>query len=186
MLALTRPLPVKTQGFTLIELMVVLALAAIIATFAVPSFQSAMARQKLNLAASDLLVSVMQARSEAIKNNRRAIVQPIDSTNWSRGWLIHVAMDNNNSYDEGTDTLIATVPPAADSVVQYEAVRKPSVGNVIGFDPNGFVLERDAGRVVFSSSILGSGYKKGVIISITGRARICTSQPSSDGCSGAN
>lgn len=183
MLALTRPLPVKTQGFTLIELMVVLALAAIIATFAVPSFQSAMARQKLNLAASDLLVSAMQARSEAIKNNRQAIVQPVTSdSDWSQGWRIYVDMDKSKTYTEG-DLLVTTVP-AASSINLYET--PTLVPNLIGFDANGFALDSNAGRIVFSSSILGSGYRKGVVISRTGRARICTTQPGSDGCTGAN
>ena len=182
MLALTRPLRVKTQGFTLIELMVVLALAAIIATFAVPSFQSAMARQKLNLAASDLLVSATQARSEAIKNNRQAIVQPVTSdSDWSQGWRIYVDMDNSKTYTEG-DLLITTVPAAASSISLYET---PTLDpNLIGFDANGFALGSNAGRIVFSSSILGSGYRKGVVISRTGRARICTTQPGSDGCTG--
>ena len=180
MLALTRPLPVKTQGFTLIELMVVLALAAIIATFAVPSFQSAMARQKLNLAASDLLVSAMQARSEAIKNNRQAIVQPVSSdSDWSQGWRIYVDMDNSKTYNEG-DFLVTTVPAAASSVKLYET---PTLDpNFIGFDANGFALGSNAGRIVFSSSILGSAYRKGVVIARTGRARICTTQPGSNGC----
>ena len=180
MLALTRPLPVKTQGFTLIELMVVLALAAIIATFAVPSFQSAMARQKLNLAASDLLVSAMQARSEAIKNNRQAIVQPVTSdSDWSQGWRIYVDMDNSKTYNEG-DFLVTTVPAAASSVKLYET---PTLDpNFIGFDANGFALGSNAGRIVFSSSILGSAYRKGVVIARTGRARICTTQPGSNGC----
>ena len=184
MLALTRPLPVKTQGFTLIELMVVLALAAIIATFAAPSFQSSMARQKLNLAASDLLVSATQARSEAIKNNRPAIVQPVTSdSDWSQGWRIYVDMDNSKTYNEG-DFLVTTVPAAASSVKLYET---PTLDpNFIGFDANGFALGSNAGRIVFSLSILGSAYRKGVVIARTGRARICTTQPGSDGCTGAN
>jgi len=174
MLALRRSYPAKTQGFTLIELMVVIALIAIIASLAAPDFQRMIARQKLNVTASDLLVSVMQARGEAIKNNRQAIVQPLISTDWSRGWLIYVDINNNKTYDEGTDTLITKVLAADNSVLQYEAVRNNTVGNLIGFDSSGFVLGADAGRIVFSSSILGASYRKGVVISRTGRGRICT------------
>ena len=170
----------RVLGFTLIELMVVLALAAIIATFAAPSFQSSMARQKLNLAASDLLVSATQARSEASKNNRPAIVQPVTSdSDWSQGWRIYVDMDNSKTYNEG-DFLVTTVPAAASSVKLYET---PTLDpNFIGFDANGFALGSNAGRIVFSSSILGSAYRKGVVIARTGRARICTTQPGSNGC----
>ena len=189
MLALKHSYPAKTQGFTLIELMVVIALIAIIASLAAPDFQRMIARQKLNVTASDLLVSVMQARGEAIKNNRQAIVQPLVSTDWSRGWRVYVDMNNDKAYTEGTDTLITSVREADSSVLQYQVARNPSVGNLIGFDASGFVLGADAGRVVFSSSILGTSYRKGVVISRTGRGRICTyPAPSSgtDQCAGAN
>jgi len=176
----------SARGFTLVELLVVLALVAILATLAVPSFERAIANQKLNVAASDLMVSAMQARGEAIKNNRQAIVQPLVSTDWSKGWRIYVDMDNDKAYTEGTDLLVTTVAAAASSVTQYEAVRNAAVGNLIGFDPNGFVLGRDAGRVIFASTTLGTGYKKGVIISITGRARVCKSVPGTDGCTGTS
>jgi type IV fimbrial biogenesis protein FimT len=186
MLALTRSYPAKTQGFTLIELMVVIALIAIIAGLAAPDFQRMIARQRLNVTTSDLLVSVTQARGEAIKNNRQAIVQPLVSTDWSRGWRVYVDMNNDKAYTEGTDTLITTVREADSNILQYEAVRNNTVGNLIGFDSSGFVLGADAGRIVFSSSILGTSYRKGVVISRTGRARICTSQSGADGCAGAN
>lgn len=183
MLALKHSYPVKSQGFTLIELMVVIALIAIIAGLAAPDFQRMIARQKLNVTASDLLVSAMQARSEAIKNNRQAIVQPLESTNWNRGWRIYVDMDKSKTYTEG-DVLVTTVPAAADSVGQYETPTLTQ--NFIGFDASGFALDSNAGRVVFSSSILGSSYRKGVVIARTGRARICTTQSGVDGCTGAN
>lgn len=183
MLAIIR-LRKQTCGFTLIELLVVMAIVAILAAVAAPDFQRTIARQQLSIAASDLLTSAMQARSEAIKNNRQAIVQPVSAdADWSKGWRIYVDMDRSRTFTEG-DVLVTSVPAASSSIGQYET---PTLNpNLIGFDASGFALGSNAGRVVFSSSVLGSSFRKGVVIARTGRARICTGQSSTDNCSSAN
>ena len=184
MLAMTSFAPAKCRGFTLIELMVVLTLLAVIAGLAAPGFRSTIARQKLSTAANDLLSSALQARSEAIKANQQTIVQPVVSTDWAQGWRVYVDVDKDKAYTEGTDTFVTSVPPVADSVTVVDTeFFNSSVGNLIAFDPNGFLLSQNAGRVVFASTVIPSSeLKKGVIVSRTGRARICTSQPGKDGC----
>ena len=56
----------KTSGFTLIELMVVVALVAILAALAAPSFLTQIANQRVSSAAQDLQSLLQLARSEAI------------------------------------------------------------------------------------------------------------------------
>ena len=53
------------HGFTLIELMVTIAVMAIIATIAAPSFGDMIARQKLNTSTRDLMMAINQAKSQA-------------------------------------------------------------------------------------------------------------------------
>ncbi len=55
----------KEQGFTLIELMTTIAILAIIATIAAPSFSDLVAKQKINAATRELMVAVNQAKSQA-------------------------------------------------------------------------------------------------------------------------
>ena len=177
----------REQGFTLIELLVVLAMLGILASLAAPSFQTGIAKQQVSTASSDLLASLLQARGEAITNNQQTIVQPLNSADWSRGWRVYVDTNKDKSYTAGTDLLVTTVAPAATNVVTNEAEPSASIGSLIGFDSRGFLLERTAGRVVFASSVIpSSSYRKGVKISITGRARICTSTTGTgnDGCAG--
>jgi type IV fimbrial biogenesis protein FimT len=182
-----RQITVKFRGFTLVELLVVVALLAIIAGLAAPSFQRTIARQKLSLAASDLMASVMQARSEAIKNNQQTVVQPVVDTNWGQGWRIYVDVDKDKAYTEGTDLLVTTVPAVADGIVVYEVALNSAVGNLVAFDPSGFLVGRNAGRVVFSSDVIPSSeLRKGIKVSVTGRTRICTSVPGNDGCAGSD
>jgi prepilin-type N-terminal cleavage/methylation domain-containing protein len=58
------------SGFTMVELMVVLALVAIIATIAMPSFQTIIAKQQQSSATRDLMRAVSEGRGDAIINRR--------------------------------------------------------------------------------------------------------------------
>lgn len=55
----------KNQGFTLIELMITIAVMAIIATIAAPSFGNLISEQKLNRSIRELVLAINQAKSQA-------------------------------------------------------------------------------------------------------------------------
>lgn len=77
-----------SQGFTLIEMIVTIAILAITLGIAVPSFNSIINNQRARNAATELQLTLMQARSEAIKRNIDVTVSPISSLDWSSGWKI--------------------------------------------------------------------------------------------------
>ncbi len=84
------------NGFTLIELMLVVALIAIIAGIGIPSFQSMILNSRLNSSANGILAALQFARSEAVTQRAVISVCPAnadktdcaDSTDWSTGVLI--------------------------------------------------------------------------------------------------
>lgn len=114
-----------SDGFTLIELMVVVAIVAILATLAAPSFVDMLRRNRLSTAVSALQVSLSLARSEAVKRGADARVTVAANTSagvWTNGWTVFV---------DGTGTANAGVAPSADTtgvtaVTRVEVVAAPS------------------------------------------------------------
>ncbi len=99
-------------GFTLVELMVVLAIAAILATVAVPSFRSMIQNNRLATQANELAGTMNFARSEAIKRGRRVTVcVSTDQATctggmaWAGGWIAFADPDNSATFTVG-DTLL--------------------------------------------------------------------------------
>lgn len=65
----------KNQGFTLIELMVTIAVMAIIAMMAAPSFGNLIQKQNLNRSTQELIGQLNNARSKAVLERRDVTVQ---------------------------------------------------------------------------------------------------------------
>jgi len=97
-----------SAGFTLIELMVVLAVAAILQTLAAPALSGMVNSMRLTAAVNSLFTSLLLARSEAIKRNARAVVCKsasgdacIATGGWEQGWIVFHDANNNAKRDAG-------------------------------------------------------------------------------------
>lgn len=77
-----------SRGFTLIEIIITIVVAAVLATLAAPSFREYMTNQKISNASFDLVASLAFARSEAITRNAAVDIIPANAGNWAAGWRI--------------------------------------------------------------------------------------------------
>jgi type IV fimbrial biogenesis protein FimT len=80
----------RVLGFTIIEILIVVAIAGVLVTIALPNLRDLIVRMRVKTFASDMQASLQLARSEAIKRNAGMQVVPVDSTNWAAGWTVRV------------------------------------------------------------------------------------------------
>lgn len=79
-----------SAGFTLVELMVAVAMLAILAALATPSFREFVEAQRMRDTAFGLVSDLTLARSEAIKRGGNVVITPVGG-NWAQGWAVTLA-----------------------------------------------------------------------------------------------
>jgi type IV fimbrial biogenesis protein FimT len=145
--------PAATRGFTLIELMVTLAVLAIVLGIAVPSFQDMALRNRLVSETNNLVSALAIARSESIKRGRVVTIcktsnpdsaTPTCSTgaNWQNGWIVFTDGGTRGTID-GTDERL--------KIQQSGSTGGPTVTSSTSFA--NFVSYGAAGAAVVSNSV---------------------------------
>jgi type IV fimbrial biogenesis protein FimT len=79
------------RGFTLIEVLIVIALIGVLLALAAPSFSTFTASQRVKTASFDLYAALSFARSEAIKRRQTVTVAPVAGNDWATGWTVVAA-----------------------------------------------------------------------------------------------
>jgi type IV fimbrial biogenesis protein FimT len=167
----------KQRGFTLVELMVVVAIAAVLIAMAVPSFTGLIKSNQVSSVVNTFMSDVRFARSEAIKRGGSVVIcrsdspeaaSPVCSTSgnaangngWVSGWIIFQDLNNDGTIDAGEPIL--RLQPAITSVdVMTEGANAPrakavftatgrlqAVGSVLSFQVGGGNFTNEQQRMV--------------------------------------
>jgi type IV fimbrial biogenesis protein FimT len=127
----------RVPGFTIIELMIVVLIVAILATVVVPLAGDFVVRNRLKTAVSDLHMSLLFARSEAIKRNENVTLAPNDGDDWASGWEVRDAagtvLNRRDAYGGlAFATYDAAYNPAAVTEVTYAGSGRESASGGAG------------------------------------------------------
>jgi type IV fimbrial biogenesis protein FimT len=166
---------VLTKGFTLLEVLVVMALAGILVAIAIPDFVSFMQNNTRTSTVNDLLASMHIARSEAITRNGRVMLCPSTQgtacdggTDWEDGWIVFYDADSNQDYG-GTDVIITLSP----GIENYD-IGSSVFESGISYRSNGRAMATttatNAGEFIICDP-RGADYARVIIVPPSGRPR---------------
>jgi len=137
-----RPPRAAARGFTIIEVMVTLAVLVILIGLAVPGFREIFLAQGVKTASSDVFSGLVLARSEAVARNTTVTLSP-SGGNWSDGWTI---FDSRGDVVRRQDRLRQVVISGPSSVT-YNGAGRLTTGTT------SIILMANGGRVTHARCI---------------------------------
>jgi len=155
------------KGFTLVELIITLAVLAIVVTWAIPSFLTLIQQNRLTATTNQMLGVVSQARGEALRRSDRVWVSPLDGSSWSSGVVIW--RDEN---DDGarTDAEVIRLVQGPGNSISIAGTSTTLATAPFGFDGGGFAIEEQAYSLTFCSDRLPEGQ----VLEVNGGGQIRT------------
>jgi len=157
-------------GFTVLEVLLVLAITAILLILGIPALQSYEMRQRMSACINLLHTQLALARNEAIRFNTQVVACPgnvasgcTEATDWSDGWIVFGDLNGDRRYQETESVL--RVEPGLEQMV----IRSSSGRTSLRFYPNGSAPGSNS-SITFCDA-RGPANARKLVISNTGRIR---------------
>jgi len=178
-------LNIKGQGFSLIETLVVIALLAIFAVFAIPMFSDLTQNNRMRAQVSNLVGQFAQARTEAMRRGFRVTMCPGTETGcsgnqWENGLIAFVDIDADGVRDSGEEIILVGA-----ALTGNNTMRSDQFSTFISFRYDGASTAVDGsanpGSFVVCDSRGFGDHARALNILATGRIKIFASNESDSG-----
>jgi len=116
-------------GFTLVELLVVLAIVVLLMSYGLPSYQSFSARQKLTSLTNELIGDLNYARVQAISQGTKVTLSAVGG-NWNDGWSIDQTLPDGSTQQIRVKQVLSSNPSYVVSgapVFEYDSLGSASI-----------------------------------------------------------
>ncbi len=188
----------KMRGLTLIELLVTMAILAILMGLAAPSFLRTVRSNAMATGVNTFLADMRYARSEAVRRGGRVVLCRTDlpeaatpscaadagttGKGWATGWIIFHDLDGNGDYSTGDATLrVQAGLGSVDRVLEGTA----TASTKFRFTATGRLSDTgSAAKLVFGGDNFATDLKRVICVSAGGRGRIAGD--GNAGCGTAN
>lgn len=162
------------KGFTVIELMIVLTVAAVLLAVGLPSFETMIKRNRISTEVNRVVGNLNYARSEAVAQGQTITLATKSATNndWSQGWQIFVDSTpaaGGSAFDAANDTLLKDIDGSPGSLtVNSNAQGSP----YISFRSNGMLNEGGASVIIAVCDEDGTEQGSSITVNLVGRVSV--------------
>ncbi|RZI43228.1 prepilin-type N-terminal cleavage/methylation domain-containing protein [Herbaspirillum sp. HC18] len=173
----------RDSGFTLVELLVTMAIAVILLAVGIPSFAGLLRDIKLTSAANDFFSSIHMTRSEALRRGARVDMTPLDpGGDWAKGWVVFVDKNGNQKLDSGERAIFSHGPVSKG--IQIKAALTDSTVQYLAYNEAGRTRTNASGyKTQFGTFTFEAGSKvRKIKLNFLGRPRVCNPEIEKNTC----
>jgi type IV fimbrial biogenesis protein FimT len=175
----------QARGFTLIEVIMTLAIVAILFKVGAPALSDFVKNSRMTALTNDFLANMAVGRSESVK--RALYVTLCASSNsttatpsctaggasaWNQGYLVFVDINKDGAYNSGSDTLLRVVEPLTGNVTLTSTGL--TFADRFQYRPSGSTSVPAAGASFKLCDDRTGNFGRTITMSITGRTQVTT------------
>ena len=163
------------NGFTILELMITVAIVAIVVTFGVPGFSTVIKNNRLASQTNTLLSTLNFARSDAVKLGNSTVTicgssnqTACNTSNWESGWIVFHDTNGDGAVDAGEQVVRIQEALSGGNTLRTNGF--PSAA-LLQFDKRGEITQQGSFTLCDDR---GATAAKAIVLNISGQSRSAT------------
>ena len=165
-----------SKGFTLLELIIIIAILGITMAIAAPGLSTMMANNRISSDASDFAAALQLAKAETAARVNPVVICKKNTTSngciasgdWSQGWFVFSDDNGDGAFDAGEAVLM--IHEALEARITFGGTT--GVANSITFRPSGTSSVTSIETLIICDDRGFDSSARGILITITGRGSV--------------